>query len=856
MQSASDWRALDALHLGSPCIQPTLLSKVIPAAPSPSTATLLIVHSQPRLLYEILNNKLHHTWSFPQDIVTFCWNESTLTHNKNHTQSLLVATVDGIIWNISLGQSTDSKDGCKDQLSQQVTIKIEDSEEEVELWNDEDGLLEDIDKLDSLSPAPKRFRSSSPMSSLHGRSSQRGSVGEAGSKNSVTKVDESMHAVGAENNVTHMVVVSGKLLLFRRGAEPSVWSSQDQFATGCVLDRKPVSTTHPLSEIRFTFARYARQSENSLRSDILIATDSGAIYLLSESTRSDVDKGLLSIEKMTTLTEPTVALVSLPSFNDNQNQAVMAIGKLGGLTMLQELSAAQPTFAASRTLSSSIQNAFVAEAYLYALTTTGRLLRLPLAWTASGRDMEVEHLDLPSLCSFVPIHSESGCDGFYGCNFEGQVLLFSADMANHSRSQSTVLARDNIHSALQELEKLSEQAKRLEEECQLENQRIVAHNRLILELQRSVMSQRAREMPTDHFSDGSTPVIDMETATFVQSVATAGHKHRRYFMRLNISSSADIDWSSGWSAVISMTSENSICRHGITPSGLNFHNQVVTSLKGLSQHSSWSEDIEIHLHSRLRLPLKVTLGLQYNESEGLPRQPSEPRRKTLAYFEVETLDLDAVHFAEPIPDAAGRALPKSHIHTMGFSRTLHSEDTTPTFKDSFRQLFWPAAPESLKHLLDCDGCMQDNHMAVGTSRTLSLPPLEFELNTDEIQIEQVLPALLGDGRLLQEQKQPLHRSITALVQSAFRAGLFIPDACLPSRFTDLDVNTDPGLKTTALDRTRAMTEQESNVVWISMETTMEATGTTARAHIQIRGSDPIRTRVVHHALANRAALLF
>ncbi|KAF9947383.1 hypothetical protein BGZ70_002702 [Mortierella alpina] len=329
MQSAPDWHALDALHLGSPCIQPTLLCKVIPAAPNLNTATLLIVHSQPRLLYEILNNELNHTWSFPQDVVTFCWNEATLTHSEDHAQSLLVATVDGIVWNIPLGQSADSKDGCNDQLSQQVTIKIEDSEEEVELWNDEDGLLEDIDKLDSISPAPKRFRSASPLSSIHGRSSQRGSVGEAGSKNAVTKVDRSTHAVGAEasaNNVTHMVIFSGKLLLFRHGAEPIVWSSQDRFATGCVLDRTTVPTSHPLSEIRSTFARHARQSENSPRSDMLIATNSGAIYLLSESIQSDVDKGLLSIKKVATMTEPSATLFSLDSLNDSQDQAVMAIG--------------------------------------------------------------------------------------------------------------------------------------------------------------------------------------------------------------------------------------------------------------------------------------------------------------------------------------------------------------------------------------------------------------------------------------------------------------------------------------------------------------------------------------------------
>ncbi|KAF9988153.1 hypothetical protein BGZ75_009927 [Mortierella antarctica] len=308
--------------------------------------------------------------------------------------------------------------------------------------------------------------------------------------------------------------------------------------------------------------------------------------------------------------------------------------------------------------------------------------------------------------------------------------------------------------------------------------------------------------------------------------------------------------------VLNMASGRSFCQHGFTSSNHDFCSQVVTSLEGLSQHSSWSEDIEIPLHSRLRLPLKVTLGLQYNEYQDLPPQPCEPRSKTSAYFEVESLELDAIHFAEPIPDAAGRALPTPQRYTMDFSKTLHSEDTTTAPKDSFRQLFWPAAPESPKHLLECDECTQDNHMAVGTSRTLSLPPLEFELNTDEIKVAQLLPALIGDGRLLQEQQHQPNRNVTALVQSAFRAGLHIPEACLPSRYKDVEVDVYPGSKRTALERKRAMAEQESSAVWVAMEPTPEATGSTARVRIQIRGSDPIRAWVVHQALANRVSLLF
>ncbi|KAG0197791.1 hypothetical protein BGX28_008712 [Mortierella sp. GBA30] len=143
----------------------------------------------------------------PQNHSTWALLASDRRFFAKRSLHVLVATVDGSIWNINVGQMKNNNPTpvIKETRSPRVTIKIEDSEEdeieeieEVELWNDEDGLLEDITKLDSVLPAPKRLRTRSPpppASSTH--ASQKHMLSNEPPSLCV-RVDHTTHAIGTE----------------------------------------------------------------------------------------------------------------------------------------------------------------------------------------------------------------------------------------------------------------------------------------------------------------------------------------------------------------------------------------------------------------------------------------------------------------------------------------------------------------------------------------------------------------------------------------------------------------------------------------------------------------------------------
>lgn len=125
-----------------------------------------------RVLTSTLLFTKQRTWSFPSDIVSFCWvGASDNVQADPKLLRALIATEDGRIWSIPLQLAEAPEAGVRNENSTvrqqpaRVTIEINDSEdeEEIELWNDEDGLLDSPEKLSSLtSPATKRQRISSP----------------------------------------------------------------------------------------------------------------------------------------------------------------------------------------------------------------------------------------------------------------------------------------------------------------------------------------------------------------------------------------------------------------------------------------------------------------------------------------------------------------------------------------------------------------------------------------------------------------------------------------------------------------------------------------------------------------------
>lgn len=77
----------------------------------------------------------------------------------------------------------------------------------------------------------------------------------------------------------------------------------------------------------------------------------------------------------------------------------------------------------------------------------------------------------------------------------------------------------------------------------VENQRIATYNRIVHELQQSIMTQSQQEKTQGH----STPPVDITTTTFIQPVLMGSREPRRHTIRLTITSAIDIDWSAGWS---------------------------------------------------------------------------------------------------------------------------------------------------------------------------------------------------------------------------------------------------------------------------------------------------------------------
>ncbi|KAG0328937.1 hypothetical protein BGZ99_004011 [Dissophora globulifera] len=554
--ASTPWHALNRVHLPPPAVRPTsLLAARLPRASvglSAPAIDILLVHSQPRLLNELVNDEVLRTWSFPADIVSFCWADSVSSPHLGNTEqpAALVATADGHIWRISLHRHEEPPQQPKataagpTELSR-VTIKIEDSddeveeEEEFELWNDEDGLLEDPEKLDSLSPASKRQRTSSPLPSRAPASHPPAVFPESSSSiadatRSTVKVDLKKHLVGSENDATRIICAFDGLLIFRRDKDPIYWKPQYQLVgSGSAVARQDVSVDG--ARLETTCYVYERQM---LPDVIVVGTTSGAVYKIEKQQETFATRLLCALK------EPIASLILVPSREATGLPVLVAIGTMGtvGQVHLQaENSPPSPERSTIKTLKDvKVHGAFLVQAYAYLLTKEHRLLRVTLSSLLSDNASDMERVDLPSLLSCQPILSGSDIVGFYGINCDGQVLRMSADLARWGRPQVLSDARDDISKALGELEGLSWQAKQLEAECQLENHRIARYNQLVQQLKSCVLSELDGQA-------GDDPPVLVSLTAFTQSVATGFNGSRRCFVRLNIRSAMNVDWSNGWS---------------------------------------------------------------------------------------------------------------------------------------------------------------------------------------------------------------------------------------------------------------------------------------------------------------------
>ncbi|KAF9344327.1 hypothetical protein BGX26_004523, partial [Mortierella sp. AD094] len=328
----------------------------------------------------------------------------------------------------------------------------------------------------------------------------------------------------------------------------------------------------------------------------------------------------------------------------------------------------------------------------------------------------------------------------------------------------------------------------------------------------SILSQSDKESATNaQFS--SYPPIKTTSSTFVQTVAARYNGQRRYFVRLTIESTLNIDWSKGWSVAINLSTSSKNCPHVSKPTSTQ-NCDVMSSLEELSPQAPWTQDIEIDVQS-FCLPLTITLGLQFDDCSKTSKD------KLTGYFAVETLDLDVIHFSEPVRDRA-KQNPIYYTQAMAALRDPHKNESISGNLIE-RVLLPPHKQEG-----ECEECKESARVAI--------KPLVFDIDTTEIKVAQCLPALLGDGIS--------HDRVKTLVHSSSRASLSISDECLPMiRPTRL------------IGKAPALTQCDASLVWLMLEA-KERTSSVVQASIDIKGVDHSRVLAVYHALEKRIFELF
>ncbi|KAF9084780.1 hypothetical protein BGX23_010245 [Mortierella sp. AD031] len=630
------------------------------------------------------------------------------------------------------------------------------------------------------------------------------------------------------------------------------------------------------------------------------------IYHISISAGSAV-----TVHELFSLKEPIAALLIVPSQSPASVQRLLVVGERGTISwteILDQDSAPVVTTPKTLSLDVDIRSAFIIQTHLYLLTAKGRVLRAPLATIGSMNTKDLEIMDLPPLCALVPIPSihahtgETNLDGFYGLNQQGQLLRLSAEYAQYARPQGVVEARESVGKALLELERLSDQVKQLEIQCQ------------------SVMSSTARR------GDNESEDVDVEQAsllietcltTFSHVVSGGYEGSKRFYARLSIRSRANIDWSQGWSVAVNMASKVESCPHGKIIHGQNSrtHHQTFASLRTLTRQTPWTLDIELDRQMLKSLPLQVSIGLQFRElcdSRTTVSPEGEVEDGFGAYFVVDSLELDALHFVEAVEDPAKQSLP-ALLH-MGLSTTAITSTSAATTTTTPMQVDHPRFNATIttsdsdhkdkdRKGKEHEGCMQCK-VEKGNTSVNALLPIEFEIDTVLIGLQQCLPALLGDGRMVAVASASVVAGSTAMVaawgggggggglaQSCFRACFTLPDECLASAIGF--VSEMQGHRNTNAIRNRVGTwgrngiltavgggggsghieNPDAKIVWVDLEEVPIATtaadgglgvggqrqqqqGTTVRVRVSVKGSDQTRVQVVRRALEKRIRALF
>ncbi|KAG0018052.1 hypothetical protein BGZ82_000548 [Podila clonocystis] len=718
------WHVFDQLDFSPP----TISNHSLLATEQDGSPALLMVHLHARILYEVRHEELQRTWIFPQDILAFVWADTS----SSPYPILIVATVDGRIWSI-MGQGPptplSSQKQTPESVKEEVKVKqepelivIDEEEDEIELWNDEVGLLlKDVD-FDAV-PANKRQRTQSPPSM---ETDPRPSI-------AVLIVSASKDLLGSEENITNMVFAFGGLLIFRENSDPILWSTPEWKANTpirkCVL-HFDYSLTH-ITALLASNRTPGKARKGS--STLYVGTKTGHVFSVIISDLEDdnprAKQKLLDPKVEEKPVDPKVEekpvdpkpVVSILLSDDLILVAVGSSGRVFESDLGESQNIRKPCVFQ---IGTPIRHAFSAEAF-YFLSVEGQIYR------KSGAE-ELHRSETPPMCALT-----STLNRIYGFNTSGQVLEFSQDFHRYFHPVSTLSIREGISASLSELEQASEEIKILERQCQVENQRIATFNRIVHELQQFTMTQSQQEKTQGH----STPPVDITTTTFIQPVLMGSREPRRHTVRLTITSAIDLDWSAGWSVGICLSPAPTSCPHENQQRKPGLCQQEFGSLETFSRHSPSTVDLELDL-KLMWLPLKMSMSLFYLEPTTDTKDPTYQYNTPLsARFFVFDMELDALCFAEPVTDLEKRRQPP----VMSIAS---------------------AGTELWVGFGDCSLCQSEIQKRMATP----LAPLVVRLDED-ITVDQCLSALVVDGL-------PRDKAI-GILQNAYKAVMTIGEDCLP-----------------------------------------------------------------------------
>ncbi|KAG0375230.1 hypothetical protein BGX24_009389 [Mortierella sp. AD032] len=569
--------------------------------------------------------------------------------------------------------------------------------------------------------------------------------------------------------------------------------------------------------------RDRRQEEDAL----FVATKSSVIYRIS------ISESMIDVQELFKVKESVASLLTIPNKSPSQGQSLVVVGTKGTVSWSKITQPDQEGRSVASTpkncsFNEDVQSAFAVEGHLYILSGAGRVLRLPLASLESTDNKNLEIMDLPPLCALSPAlsHGSTTIEGLYGLNQRGQLLRFPADWIKHARPQEVANARDTVGGVLSELERLSDQVKKLEIQCQMENQRIATYNRLVYELQQSVLaSSRQQDVGNSSISGGGEDVemetemqmepgllIETSLSTFAHVVSDGYDGTKRFYARLRIKSRANIDWSHGWSVGVNMASKVEFCSHGKPTTNASsqhhpdskrktrMHHQTFANLRTLTRQTPWTLDIELDRDMIHFLPLQVSIGLLFRElgsdggNSGSVGNFKVEKEGFAAYFVVDSVDLDVLDFVEGVEDPLKRDIP-------AFAQRQHPRPTSTTSYSNNNM----DQKDDEEECHQCKGVRKGNSSDTNTGTSMTIGtggmdaaslfrPIEFEIDTTSIPIPQCLSALLfleSDNNshykavkvidmLVTGGRQGIGMGMEAMVQACFRTCFILPDECLSS----------------------------------------------------------------------------